>query len=217
MSSASLLLASQACGAQHKLRNMASVFNRSTSCRGLTIDDSFRREQQQRQWAKGRSTSSRRLVSSNSVSSDYSRAAGTLAPSSSSAPKGRDNVKGKGKGKGTQMLRSVVGFLSRTKMSGKTNKPSSFTMTEPASPASATSLSRTNSDSSANGVGRENDSGRVGAGGPGSASRPRVSFEAVVQVWFGCFSLMVCISVHIMYTYAHSRNVKCVQLWCRVS
>lgn len=80
------------------------------------------------------------------------------------------------------MLRSVVGFLSRTK-SGKANKPGSFTMTEPASPSSQSSLSRTNSDdSSAHGTARESGSLRIGAGGPGSASRPRVSFDSVVQV-----------------------------------
>lgn len=160
---------------------MTSVFSRSQSARSLTIDDSVHREQQQRQLANRRSrsrSSGRKLVRSNSVSSDYARAAGTMPPStSSSAPKKR--------GKGNKMLRSVVEFLSRTK-SGK-GKPGSFTMTEPASPASASSLSRTNSDSSARGVGRENCSGRIGAGGPAGASKPRVSFDAVVQVRLGCF------------------------------
>lgn len=165
---------------------MASVFGRSKSSRSFTIDDSFHREQQQQQrrWAKGRSrsiSSSRRLVRSNSVSSDYARAAGTMPPSSSPSASASKKWKGRG-GKGKHMLRSVVGFLSRTK-SGRFSKPGSFTMTEPASPASASSLSRTNSDSSGHGTGRGHDSGRVGgAGGTGGASRPRVSFDAVVQV-----------------------------------
>lgn len=143
----------------------------------MTIDDSFHREQQHRRWASRRSRSSgRKLVRSNSVSSDYTRAAGTMPPSTpSSASKQR------GKGKGSKMLRSVVGFLSRAK-SGKANKPGSFTITEPASPASASSLSRTNSDSSAHGAGREHGSGRMGAEAPAGASKPRVSFDAVVQV-----------------------------------
>eukprot|EP00752_Nemacystus_decipiens_P011394 g10121.t1 len=155
---------------------MASVFSRSQSARSYNIDDSFHREQQQRRSGRAtrRSRSSRKLVRSNSVSSDYARAAGTMPPSTPAA----DLKKQRGAGK--RMLRSVVGFLSRTK-SGKSNKPGSFTMTEPASPASASSLSRTNSDSSAHGAGRENGSGRIGAGEPGSASKPRVSFDAVVQ------------------------------------
>lgn len=159
---------------------MTSVFQRSKSNRSLTIDDSFHREQQQQRWAMGKRNSSRRLVRSNSVSSDYARAAGTMPPSSSSA------ALSKQRGKGKQMLRSVVGFLSRTKSGKGKNAKGSFTMTEPASPASASSssLSRTNSDSSAHGAGRESDSGQIAAGGPGSTSRPRVSFDAVVQVRF---------------------------------
>lgn len=121
----------------------------------------------------------------NSVSSDYARAAGTMPPSTSASA---SKQRGQGTGKGKQMLRSVVGFLSRTK-SGKSNKPGSFTMTEPASPASASSLSRTNSDSSAHGAGRENGSGLIGAAGTSSASRPRVSFDAVVQV--SCCAILV--------------------------
>eukprot|EP00903_Cladosiphon_okamuranus_P008993 g8603.t1 len=156
---------------------MASLSSRSQSARSLTIDDSFHREQQQRRWTNrgSRSRSSgRKLVRSNSVSSDYVRAAGTMPPStSSSAPKQR--------GKGNKMLRSVVDFLSRTKSGGKGGKTGSFTMTEPASPSSASSLSRTNSDSSAHGVGREDGSTRIGADGLAGTCKPRVSFDAVVQ------------------------------------
>lgn len=149
----------------------------------MTIDDSFHREQQQRgRWAsrKNKTRSSRKLVRSNSVSSDYARAAGTMPPSTSASASAS-----KQRGKGKLMLQSVVGFLARTK-SGKARKQGSFTMTEPASPASASSLSRTNSDSSAHGVGRDNGSGRIGAGAAAGASRPRVSFDAVVQVRLFC-------------------------------
>ncbi|CAN0025025.1 unnamed protein product [Scytosiphon promiscuus] len=132
-------------------------------------------------------SNSRKLLRSNSIATDHMRNRNVAATSSTPVPSSVPKEKGKRK-----LLRSVVGFLTRTK-SEKANKPGSFTMTEPASPASAGSLSRTNSDSSAvqNGDGpdgeEEEGGGRTGAREQGDAplaSKPRVSFDADVTTVF---------------------------------
>ncbi|CAM9564289.1 unnamed protein product [Ectocarpus sp. 6 AP-2014] len=173
---------------------MASVIRRSAS---LTIDDSFHLEREQRRWSfrtkesdgcddigsrrklmhssSTRSTRSRNLVRSKSIARGEGCRADAPSASSSSPSKGK------------LMLRSVVGFLSRAK-SAKPRKPRSFTMTVPASPAS--SLSRTNSESSASAHEgcQDDDSGssaRGSAHGHGAAaSRPRVSFVTDVTTVF---------------------------------
>ncbi|CAM9794866.1 unnamed protein product [Ectocarpus sp. 12 AP-2014] len=178
---------------------MASVIRRSAS---LTIDDSFHLEREQRRWSyrtkesdggddigsrrkslhssstqisSTRSTRSRNLVRSKSIAGGEGCRAGA-PPASSSSPS-----------KGKQMLRSVVGFLSRAK-SAKPRKPRSFTMTVPASPAS--SLSRTSSESSASAhEGCQDDDSSSSARGSAhghaaAASRPRVSFVTDVTTVF---------------------------------
>lgn len=104
------------------------------------------------QWGK------RRLVRTNSISSDYARAAGTALPA-----KAKNRV-----------LRAVVGFLRAH--SGK-KKSKSTAITEPASPVSE-HLSRTNSASSSHRTAEES----VQAVEHHETSRPRVSFDAEVTV-----------------------------------
>lgn len=175
---------------------MTSVIRRSAS---LTIDDSFHLEREQRRWSYrtkesdgGSDIGSRRKLmhsSSTRISRSSSRQKQLVRSKSiaggeacrADAPSTFSSSPSKGK----QMLRSVVGFLSRAK-SAKHRKPRSFTMTVPASPAS--SLSRTNSESSASAhEGCHDDdsssSARGSSHGHGAAaSRPRVSFVTDVTV-----------------------------------
>ncbi|CAN0133458.1 unnamed protein product [Ectocarpus fasciculatus] len=177
---------------------MASVVRRSAS---LTIDDSFHLEREPRRWSYrtkesddgGSDIGSRRKLMHSSSTRLSSRGRGRKLVRSKSiaggeacradAPSASSSTPSKGK----QMLRSVVGFLSRAK-SAKPRKPRSFTMTVPASPAS--SLSRTNSESSASAhEGCQDDdsssSARGSAHGHGAAaSRPRVSFVTDVTTVF---------------------------------
>lgn len=173
---------------------MASVIRRSAS---LTIDDSFHLEREQRRWSYrtkesdggGDIGSRRKLLHSSSTQISSTRSRNIVRSKSIAGGEGcradAPSASSSSPSKGKQMLLSVVGFLSRAK-SAKPRKPRSFTMTVPASPAS--SLSRTNSESSASAhEGCQDDDSSSSARGSAhghsaAASRPRVSFVTDVTV-----------------------------------